>query len=256
MDGLVQTKQGLIDFCRENELYITSIAFKYRHRRKFIWRSANGASKNIIGYILISRGWKSSVVDIVSVPGEYFDFNHKLLMSKLKLMLKHPSRRQKFLDSNRNFSANEKETYTNSLSTKLPDILSTSGPLTTLEETDQLDKRSTSAMLETTNGILGRKAYDITCIVEDIIQLCNQKQSYDKKADKRSRYTSPINVKIIKIIIINVRKVEQEVRKELRSQVTEKSEISEIQFKKGNRHELFKIFRELSTRKTPSITQI
>ena len=47
--------EQLIDFCRENELYITNTAFKHRHRRKVTWRSPDGVTENMIDYVRISK---------------------------------------------------------------------------------------------------------------------------------------------------------------------------------------------------------
>ncbi|KAK2704214.1 hypothetical protein QYM36_017512 [Artemia franciscana] len=80
--------ERLISFCRENDLYITNNAFKHRHRRKVTWRSHDGVTENMIDHVLISKRWKSSIMDTVSLPGKDFDSDHSLLMSKLKLRLK------------------------------------------------------------------------------------------------------------------------------------------------------------------------
>ncbi|KAK2718173.1 hypothetical protein QYM36_005477, partial [Artemia franciscana] len=71
--------ERLISFYRENDLYITNTAFKHRHRQKVTWRSPDGVTENMIDYVLISKRWKFSIMDTVSLPGADFDSDHSLL---------------------------------------------------------------------------------------------------------------------------------------------------------------------------------
>ena len=241
--------ERLIDFCRENELYITNTAFKHRHRRKVTWRSPDGVTENMIDYVLISKRWKSSVMDTVSLPGGDFDSDHTLLMSKIKLRLKRLPKTTKIPRFRTELlrDPTKKATYNSSLSTKFRDILSTSNPLATPEEIDRLAEHATSAILETASDILGRKAkVEKPWITEEIIRLCDQKRLHNNKSDRSSRDT----YKHLK------RKVEREMRKAFRRHIAEKCKDCETQFMKGNSHKLFKTVSELSSKKDPSTSVI
>ena len=65
--------ERLVDFWRENELFVMSTMFKHRHRRKVTWRSPDGKTANMIDYMLILKRWKSSKLDIVALTGLNFD---------------------------------------------------------------------------------------------------------------------------------------------------------------------------------------
>ncbi|XP_065570214.1 craniofacial development protein 2-like [Artemia franciscana] len=184
--------ERLISFCRENDLYITNSAFKHGHRRKVTWRSPNGVTENMIDYVLISKRWKSSIMDTVSLPGADFDSDHSLLMSKLKLRLKrlHKTTRIPRFWTELLRDPIKKGAYTTSLSSKFRAIKENFTSLTTVEEIDQLTEHPTSAVLETANDVLGRKTKDEKpWITEEIIQQCNQKRLCNNKADPCSRDT-------------------------------------------------------------------
>ncbi|CAH1277624.1 Hypp9716, partial [Branchiostoma lanceolatum] len=47
--------ERLVEFCRDNGLFITNTAFKHRERRRYTWLSPGGRVGNQIDYILISK---------------------------------------------------------------------------------------------------------------------------------------------------------------------------------------------------------
>ncbi|KAK2709623.1 hypothetical protein QYM36_013330 [Artemia franciscana] len=85
----------LIDFCRDNELFITNTMFRHRERRKVTWRSPDGRTTNMIDYILVGKRWKSSVLNTVSIAGGDFDSDHVLVMSELHLRIWKPQQPKK-----------------------------------------------------------------------------------------------------------------------------------------------------------------
>ena len=203
----------------------------------------------MIDYVLISKRWKSSIMDTVSLPGADFDSDHSLLMSKLKLRLKRLPKTTRIPRFRTELLRDpiKKGAYTTRLSSKFRAILENFTSLTTFEEIDQLAEHATSAVLETANDILGRKTKDENpWIIEEIIQLCNQKRFCNNKADPCSRDT----YKYLK------RRIEQEVQKALRNHVTGKCKECETQFRNGNSQKPFKTVRELSSRKDPISTAI
>ncbi|KAK2720907.1 hypothetical protein QYM36_004702, partial [Artemia franciscana] len=91
----------LIDFCRDNELFITNTMFRHRKRRKVTWRSPDGRTANMIDYILVSKRWKSSVLNTVSIADGDFNSDHVLVMSELRLRIRKPQQPKKSLPRNR-----------------------------------------------------------------------------------------------------------------------------------------------------------
>ncbi|KAK2723377.1 hypothetical protein QYM36_001893 [Artemia franciscana] len=77
----------LIDFCRDNEHFITNTMFRHRERKKVTWRSPDGHTANMIDYILVGKRWKLSVLNTVSIAGGDFDSDHVLVMSELCLRI-------------------------------------------------------------------------------------------------------------------------------------------------------------------------
>ena len=82
----------LIELCRDRDLVITYTLFKRRPRRKISWTSLDGKTKNSIDYIVVSRRWKMSVLNAVTLAGGDFDRDHLLVMSRFKTRLKTGSK--------------------------------------------------------------------------------------------------------------------------------------------------------------------
>ena len=241
--------ERLLDFCRENELFLTNTIFKHRHRRKVTWRSPDGKTENMIDYILISKRWKSSVLDTVALPGADFDSDHTLLMSRFKLRMRKLQKATKIprfrLDLLRDPA--KRQTYTSTLSEKFREILKNHSPLTTANEIDSLTEQATSAIIETANDVLGRKTpNEKPWITDEIIALCEDKRLFCNKSDRHSWDT----YKLLK------RRVEREIRKALRNHLRKKCEDCEVLSKKGNSGAVFRMVRELSRKKEPQTSVI
>ncbi|KAK2702859.1 hypothetical protein QYM36_018549 [Artemia franciscana] len=101
MSGKTIRGEMLIDFCRDNELFIMNTMFRHRERRKVTWRSPDGRTANMIGYILLSKRLKSSVLNTVSIAGGDFDSDHVLVMSELCLRIRKPQQLKKSLPRHR-----------------------------------------------------------------------------------------------------------------------------------------------------------
>ena len=59
--GLGGQNEGLIEFCQENPLVITSTIFEQHKRRLSTWTSPDGQHRNQVDYILCSQRWRSSM---------------------------------------------------------------------------------------------------------------------------------------------------------------------------------------------------
>ncbi|KAK2713738.1 hypothetical protein QYM36_009575, partial [Artemia franciscana] len=87
----------LIDFCWDNELFITNTMFCHREQRKVTRRSPDGRTANMIYLILVGKRWKSSVLSTVSIASGDFDSDHVLVMSELLLRIWKPQQPKKSL---------------------------------------------------------------------------------------------------------------------------------------------------------------
>ena len=164
----------LIDFCRDNELFITNTMFRHRERRKVTWRSPDGRTANMIDYILVCKRWKSSVLNTVSIAGGDFDSDHVLVISELCSRIRKPQQPKKSLPRYRVDLLKNIETrnrYRTALSNKLSRIQPMEAP--TAEEIDRLVDESASIIRETASEILGIQTHsDKQWIIPEIIDLC------------------------------------------------------------------------------------
>ncbi|KAL4112803.1 hypothetical protein QTP88_016532 [Uroleucon formosanum] len=86
----VRNERGdrLMDFCIENNLFITNTNFKHHIRRLYTWQSPCGQYRNQIDYILVRNRWKSSVRDTKTYPGMVCGSEHNALVAEICLKLK------------------------------------------------------------------------------------------------------------------------------------------------------------------------
>ncbi|XP_060516932.1 uncharacterized protein LOC132696231 [Cylas formicarius] len=85
--------QMLIEFCAENELYISNSHFQHHIRKIYTWRSPDGHTRNQIDYVLIKRRWKSSIRDVKTYPGLDCGSDHNALVAEICLRLQRNKRR-------------------------------------------------------------------------------------------------------------------------------------------------------------------
>ncbi|KAK2713277.1 hypothetical protein QYM36_009223 [Artemia franciscana] len=232
----------LIDFCRDNEFFITNTMFRHRERRKVTWRSPDGRTANMIDYILVGKRWKSSVLTTVSIAGGNFDSDHVLVMSELRLRIRKPQQLKKSLPRYRVDLLKNIETrnrYRTTLSNKLSRIQPMEAP--TAEETDRLVDESLSIIRVTASKILGIRTHsDKPWITPETIDLCVQKRVHANKLDRQRKD----EYKRLK------RLVEKKIRQALRHYVNDKCCECEEAFQKRNSHFIYKKVRELSKKKS------
>ena len=81
------TGQRLLEFCSDNDLFVTNTGLTYRHhlRRKTTWISPDGCTKNEIGNILIRSRFKSSALNCRTYPKADCGSDHNLAAAHLRL---------------------------------------------------------------------------------------------------------------------------------------------------------------------------
>ena len=71
----------VVNFTTSNNL---STMFPRRNIHKYTWTSPDCKTHNLIGHVLISRRWHSSVLDVRSFRGADCDTDHYLLIAKIR----------------------------------------------------------------------------------------------------------------------------------------------------------------------------
>ena len=66
-----ETGYILVQFCEENQLVICNTLFKQHHRRLYMytWTSPADRVRNQIGFIMIQRRWRNSILNCRTLPG-------------------------------------------------------------------------------------------------------------------------------------------------------------------------------------------
>ena len=233
--------ERLLEFCRDNDLFVTNSMFKHRKRRK----APDGKTTNLIDYVLISKRWKSSVTNTTALPGGDFDSDHVLVMSTLaKLRLKTlPVKKNKIprLRTDKLKEPTTRTTFLQSLEESLGPILESLPSTITPDILDALVEKLNTALIDTAKEILGHKPKtEKPWITDEILDLCDQKRQVCNKQDRESR-------DMYKRI---QRTVNKKIRTALRDYIREKCESCEKDFKSGNNHRMYKTVKELSTKKS------
>ena len=79
----------LLNFCGINNLVIANTLFKQKkENRSWTWESPDGKVHNQIDYIIVSRKWRTSIINSRAYPSADVGSDHQLLISNLRLKLK------------------------------------------------------------------------------------------------------------------------------------------------------------------------
>ena len=92
--GRNERDNTLLDFCAENDLYITNSNFQHHPRRLYTWQSPDGRYRNQIDYVLVRSRWKTSVRDVKTYPEMDCGSDHNTLVAEICLKFQKPIRRQ------------------------------------------------------------------------------------------------------------------------------------------------------------------
>ena len=74
----------LLSFCKINSFVITNTQFPQHERRRYTWVSPK-QERHQLDYILVNRGWMSSVLCSKSRPGVDHDTDHILVQAKIRI---------------------------------------------------------------------------------------------------------------------------------------------------------------------------
>ena len=80
----------LVDYALSNDLMVGTTQFEHKTIHKQSWISPDGRTKNQIDHFLISRRWRTSLLDVRGFRGADAQSDHILMVAKLKVKLKVP----------------------------------------------------------------------------------------------------------------------------------------------------------------------
>ena len=83
----------LVDFAAANDLIVGGSLFAYLDIHKYSWISSDGLTKNQIDHCLVSRKWRSSLIDVRSYRGADVGSDHSLMMAKFKIKLRRNTKK-------------------------------------------------------------------------------------------------------------------------------------------------------------------
>jgi exonuclease III len=84
-----EAREGLLEFCEENDLFLANTYFEQPERRLYTWTSPDGQYRNQIDYIFDGRRWRSAFQSVESRPDANCGSDHKLLTAKVRIKLKN-----------------------------------------------------------------------------------------------------------------------------------------------------------------------
>ncbi|XP_023224327.1 craniofacial development protein 2-like [Centruroides sculpturatus] len=87
--------ERLIDFCREKGLTVMNTWFKHHERRLYTWKAPGSRGievRNQIDFILINHRYRNTITNIKTYPGADCGSDHNLLLSVIRVKLKHIKR--------------------------------------------------------------------------------------------------------------------------------------------------------------------
>ncbi|KAK2721857.1 hypothetical protein QYM36_003986 [Artemia franciscana] len=83
-----ENAERLIDFALSNDLDIGGSLFQHRDIHKYSWTSPDGITRNQIDHCLVSRKWRTSLMDVRSHRGADVGSDHNQTIAKFKVKLK------------------------------------------------------------------------------------------------------------------------------------------------------------------------
>ncbi|XP_065568801.1 uncharacterized protein LOC136032419 [Artemia franciscana] len=136
-----------------HNLVITNTLFQRKEVYKYTWYSNDGRTRNMLGYIIVSRRWRSSITNFETYrSAELGSSDHRLVVSNLRLHLKaqKSDHRPPKLDLNNLANSNTRQVNAVTISNRF-DCL---GQISESEEAWRLFKDGVLLSVESTIGHL------------------------------------------------------------------------------------------------------
>ena len=78
----------LVDYAVSNDLVIGETLLKHKTIHKYTWMSPDGPTRNQIEHFLISKHWRSSLLNVHGFPGVHMNSDHILVVAEIQIKLK------------------------------------------------------------------------------------------------------------------------------------------------------------------------
>ena len=84
-----------MELCVSNNLFLSKTIFENKDIYKSAWISTKGGTKNAIGYICVSRKWRSSVRNVRVYRGAEIHSDHDQVKTEIRVKLEERSKNNK-----------------------------------------------------------------------------------------------------------------------------------------------------------------
>ena len=79
--------ERLLDFLKQNELYVTNTKFQGVEKRKWTWKSPEGSTRNMIDLILVEKKYKHMITQCRSFPSADIESDHQLVLCNIRMKM-------------------------------------------------------------------------------------------------------------------------------------------------------------------------
>ncbi|KAK2717714.1 hypothetical protein QYM36_006482 [Artemia franciscana] len=78
----------LADFALSNDLVVGGTLFEHKNMQKYIWSSPDGSTRNQIDHFLITRRWRTSLLDVRGYRGVDTQSEYMLMIAQIQIKLR------------------------------------------------------------------------------------------------------------------------------------------------------------------------
>ena len=100
LHGLGQINENgalLVDFTLSNDLVVGGTPFEHKNVHKYTWTSPDGSTRNHIDHFLITRRWRTSLLDARGYRGADAQWDHMLMIAHIQIKLRAQKKTQQDL---------------------------------------------------------------------------------------------------------------------------------------------------------------
>ncbi|XP_060069976.1 craniofacial development protein 2-like [Ylistrum balloti] len=240
--------ERLREFCQLNGLVITGTLFPHKDIHKATWMSAIGQVKNQIDHLLISRQWRSSILDTRVQWGADANSIHYLLRTSIKLRLQSHRNKKKVkpnIDVDRLKDEETKRKFCESVRSKLEENR------TEIEDIEEIWEQQRSAYTKAAEEVLGfRKGKSKPWISDNTWKLIDERKDIKTRTD--STRSERVKNRMKEDYREN-REVNRSVREDMRRWLTEKAHRAQAATENGRQKELYCIVKQLTGHSTRQV---
>ena len=236
--------EKLLEFCQQNELYVTNTKFYHRMNHRYTWTHPNEQHKSCIDYILIKKRWLSSVRGTKVMRSAELDTSHELLLSNIKLKFRVVNTNPKYeprLNVEKLKEPIVRQQYLNLISENFAHIQQEEN------EVEDLWMKGSSTLKEKAKELLGiKRRIKQPWISEEILDICDRKR---EAKQQKLRDCTEENIETHRRLC---REVDRKCREAKKAWIEKTCEKAEISYRNGQSRELHRIVREVTRQWKPN----